>query len=235
VQAANAQVLESILGHTFRNKELLVRALTHKSLSSEKKIDGTQLSTDNEQLEFLGDAILGFVVSEALVTRFPSYPEGRLSKLKAHLVSAAFLLKVARNLNLGTHLLLSRGEEMSGGRDKRALLANALEAVIAAIYLDAGIAAVRTFIADKLLTLWEEPEPGEKDRITDYKTALQDQTRALRLPLPRYIIANEEGPEHAKSFTIEARVGNFVGRGEGPSKKAAGQAAAKLVLEQLSE
>jgi ribonuclease-3 len=136
------ETLEDVLGHRFKNRELLERALTHKSRVYEKTSDDP--ASDNEQLEFLGDAILGFLVSEALVYRHPGFPEGRLSKLKAYLVSASHLHQVALRLELGHHLLLGRGEEMSGGREKKALLANALEALIAALYLDAGADQVRS-------------------------------------------------------------------------------------------
>src|SRR5580700_8009437 len=134
--------LEKTLGQTFRSRGLLEQALTHKSRIYEKAAEG-ESSRDNEQLEFLGDAILGFVVSECLVRRFASYPEGRLSKLKAHLVSAARLHEVAQALTLGDYLFLGRGEEMSGGRAKKALLADAMEALIAALYLDAGLEPAR--------------------------------------------------------------------------------------------
>jgi len=142
---ADLGVLERALGHKFHNRELLERALTHKSRIYEKSVDG-QSASDNEQLEFLGDAILGFVVSECLVRRYAAYPEGRLSKLKAHLVSAARLHEVAQALDLGEYLFLGRGEEMSGGREKKALLSDAVEALIAAMHLDAGLEAARQFI-----------------------------------------------------------------------------------------
>src|SRR5260370_21453296 len=137
-------LLEGVLGHRFENRALLERALTHKSRASEK--NSKETPTDNEQLEFLGDAILGFVVSEALLGRHPGYAEGRLSKLKAHLVSASYLHEVALRAQLGSYLILGRGEEMSGGREKKALLANAVEALIAAMYLDGGIQPVRQFV-----------------------------------------------------------------------------------------
>src|SRR6202171_4619138 len=141
---ADLDVLEGVLCHHFANRELLERALTHKSCGSGRKAE--EPSTDNEQLEFLGDAILGFVVSQTLVARHPTYPEGRLSKLKAHLVSASHLHEVALRAKVGMYLILGRGEEMSGGREKKALLANALEAVIAALYLDGGLEPAAGFI-----------------------------------------------------------------------------------------
>src|ERR1700686_1679557 len=135
---ADPGILEKALGHTFRDRELLERALTHKSKIYEKAEEG-QVSSDNEQLEFLGDAILGFAVSESLVRRFASFPEGRLSKVKAHLASATRLHEAGKAMNFGECLLLGRGEEMSGGRKKKALLSDAVEALIAALYLDAGL------------------------------------------------------------------------------------------------
>src|SRR5271154_442890 len=154
------EVLEQRLGHSFRNRELLERALTHKSHVYEKMAAGSTLG-DNEQLEFLGDAILGFVVSECLVRRHQTFPEGRLSKLKAHLVSAARLYEVAQALGLGEFLFLGRGEEMSGGRGKKALLSDAVEALIAAMFLDGGLAPVRIFIESRVVGGSEDaPEDG---------------------------------------------------------------------------
>src|SRR5262249_11902289 len=159
-------VLEQALGHTFRNRELLERALTHKSRIYEKASEAP-CSSDNEQLEFLGDAILGFVVSECLVRRFESYPEGRLSKLKAHLVSAARLHEVAQELGLGGYLILGRGEEMSGGREKKALLSDAVEALIAAIYLDSGLEAARQLIEKRVIGGFNGNQEDPESAVTD--------------------------------------------------------------------
>lgn len=231
---ADLQVLEDHIGHRFRDRSLLVRALTHKSVCTDRKTVSTPLF-DNEQLEFLGDSILGFIVSEVLLQRCPLYPEGKLSKLKAHLVSAAHLYKTAQSLNLGDFLHLGRGEEMSGGRHKRALLADAMEAVIAAMYLDGGMDVARRLVVDRLVNTFPAAD-GSEDRITDYKTALQERAQALSLPQPRYHIVEESGPEHAKTFVIEVKVGAALAtRGEGTSKKAAGQGAAKVMLEMLED
>ena len=159
-----------------------------------------------------------------------------MSKLKAHLVSAAWLFECAQRMRLGDHLLLGRGEEMSGGREKRALLADALEAVIAGIYLDGGIDAARRFvetcIAPEIATVGEDGEIV----VSDYKSALQETAQALKLPQPKYAILGEHGPEHSKTFTVEVQVGkDWVSRGEGNSKKSAGQKAAQLVLQQLTD
>ncbi|HTP88746.1 MAG TPA: ribonuclease III [Bryobacteraceae bacterium] len=224
---------EKILGHGFADRELLSRALTHKS----RVRDGTAAEPgngDNEQLEFLGDAVLGFFVTEVLVTEHPEWAEGRLSRAKAYLVSAAHLYEVAHGLGLGDYLLLGRGEEMSGGREKRALLADALEALIAALYLDAGIDVARAFVRRHILASLSLLE-AETEAITDYKSALQDTARALGLPLPKYTILEERGPEHAKTFLVEVRVGQEWSRSaEGASKKSAGQQAARQLLDRLT-
>jgi ribonuclease-3 len=225
--------LEAQIGHPFQDRALLERALTHKSYRFEKPAPENTVLGDNEQLEFLGDSVLGFLVSEQLVRIYPDLPEGGLSKRKARLVSAQRLYEAAEKLNLGQHLLLGRGEEMSGGRSKRALLANALEAVIAALYLDGGVEVARRFILEYLIG--ESPDSADSDgRAGDYKSALQELTQRLKLPPPRYSIVREQGPEHSKTFTVEVRVGRGVAsRGEGLSKKSAGQMAARLALDQL--
>jgi ribonuclease-3 len=229
---------EAKIGHEFRNRELLERALTHSSHVHENVATGGTSLTDNEQLEFLGDAILGFLISEVLIQRFPEYSEGRLSKLKAHMVSAAHLYGVAERLHLGQFLHLGRGEEMSGGRTKRTLLVDALEAVLAALYLDAGMERARDFVKDHVvgdpaaIALFSTDRPPAA--LTDYKSALQELARARHLPLPRYVIVEEKGPEHSKTFTIEARLGKeWAAKADGYSKKNAAQNAARLVLEQL--
>ncbi len=232
---ADLQVLETAMGHRFGNRELLERALTHKSRVYEKAAEG-QSSSDNEQLEFLGDAILGFVVSECLVRRYAAYPEGRLSKLKAYLVSAARLHEVAQGLGLGAYLFLGRGEEMSGGREKKALLSDAVEALIAAMYVDAGLEAARQFIEARVFGVFQAPEDGLESAVTDYKSALQEMAQALKLPPPRYVIVAEDGPEHSKTFTVEVRLGKeWVSQAQGLSKKSAGQKAAQQILQQLTE
>lgn len=233
-------VLEASTGHVFRDRSLLERALTHKSFAHEQSMDSggepRGPSGDNEQLEFLGDAILGFVASEYLVRCNPDAPEGRLSKLKAHLVSAAHLHEAAQLLHLGDYLFLGRGEEMSGGREKKALLADALEALIAGIYLDAGLAAAHTFIETHVLSLFDAAQEGMNGAAADHKSALQEMAQALKLPPPRYVIVGEDGPEHLKLFTVEVRVGkDWVSQAQGTSKKAAGQKAAQHILQQLTE
>jgi ribonuclease-3 len=226
--------LETAIGHAFGNSELLDRALTHSSHVHERAARADTPLADNEQMEFLGDAILGFLVSEALVEQLPAYSEGRLSKLKAHMVSAAHLYGVADRLQLGQYLHLGRGEEMSGGRSKRTLLVDALEALIAAIYLDAGIGKVREFVRHHIAGDPALVTPEDPASVTDFKSALQELARARKLPLPRYVIVAEKGPEHLKTFAIEVRVGkDCVAQAEGYSKKNAAQNAARLALEQM--
>jgi ribonuclease-3 len=231
------ETLESGTAYRFKDREILRRALTHSSHVHERvpAEDGDALR-DNEQLEFLGDAILGFLISEALVAKNPGQREGRLSKAKAHLVSANHLFEVAQKLELGKYLELGRGEEMSGGRTKRTLLSDALEALIAAFYLDGGIDAARAFVDQFVigngdLQLTEEREP---DQIVDFKSALQELTQARKLPQPRYVIVKESGPEHSKVFTVEVRVGrDWVCQAEGLTKKGAAQQAAREIYEKL--
>lgn len=232
---ADLGVLEAAIGHVFRDRELFQRALTHKSRMHERPGEIAPAG-DNEQLEFLGDAILGFVVSDCLVRRFAAAPEGRLSKLKAHLVSAARLYEVAQTLALGDFLFLGRGEELSGGRAKKALLADAMEALIAAIYLDGGLETTRAFIETHVVGSFALPEGSVDGAMADYKSALQEMAQALKLPPPRYFIVGEDGPEHSKTFTVEVRVGKeWAGQAQGLSKKAAGQKAAESVVQQLTE
>lgn len=223
--------LEAAAGWSFASRELVCRALTHSSYTHELDPEVPALK-DNEQLEFLGDAILGFVVSEQLVSRFPAYREGPLSKLKAHLVSATHLHEVARELQLGRYLRLGRGEEMSGGRSKRTILVNGLEALIAAIYLDGGLAAASEFITTRILG--KEPErllaledTLNKDGL-DFKSALQELAQARKLPQPRYVLIGQKGPEHAKTFLVEVRLGSELrSQAEGQTKKSAAQLAAR--------
>jgi ribonuclease-3 len=233
--STDREALEAAIGQPFQDQGLLRRALTHKSYAYEQSALGGPPQVDNEQLEFLGDSILGFLISELLLRRYPTLSEGRLSRLTAHLVSATHLYEVARKLDLGSHLLLGHGEELSGGRAKRALLADALEALIAAIYLDAGLEAARRFVlqhvAGDLDTLYHGAEPP----LTNFKSALQETAHARGLPLPRYVVVGETGPEHDKTFIVEARLGReWSAQAEAHTKKAAGQKAAKLLLEKLA-
>jgi len=228
------ELLETAIGHPFHNRELLERALTHSSHVHEKRTVTGSCLVDNEQLEFLGDSILGFLISEALIERLPGHSEGRLSKLKARIVSAAHLYGVAEKLQLGQYLQLGRGEEMSGGRSKRTLLVDALEALIAALYLDSGIDQTREFVNRYVIGDSVFATEDVAAALTDFKSALQELALARKLPLPRYVILKEDGPEHSKTFTIEVRVGkDWLAQADGSSQKSAAQNAARLVLAQL--
>ncbi len=235
---AEPAALESRIGHRFSDAELLRRALTHSSAAHEAQAGPTSPQADNQQLEFLGDAVLGFLASEALTRRNPSYREGDLSRLKAHLVSAAHLYGVARRLDLGAYLSLGRSEEMSGGRSKKTLLVDALEALIAAIYLDAGLEVTRTFIDENILdavpAVDEEAGTDVQPAIANYKSALQEIAHARKLAQPRYAVVREQGPEHSKMFTVEVRVGkDWSGQAEGRTKKIAAQRAARGVYDRM--
>ena len=235
---AEPATLEAKLNYQFRNHELLCLALTHSSLANENRPASSDALADNEQLEFLGDSVLGFLVSEALVRRHPGHREGELSRQKAHLVSAAHLHGVARRLDLGSFLGLGRSEEMSGGRAKKTLLVDALEALIAAIFLDGGMESAREFVAAHVLDAPfagdEESDTDIQPAITNFKSALQELAQSRKLAQPRYSIIRERGPEHSKTFTVEVRVGkDWFGQAEGRTKKVAAQRAARGVYERL--
>jgi ribonuclease III len=229
-----AAKFQAVIGYRFRDPELLTRALTHKSRAFETNSQQPERLPDNEQLEFLGDAILGFLISEVLVARHPTFLEGQLSKLKAYLVSATHLHNVAVQIDLGAYLYLGRGEEMSGGRAKRALLSDAIEAVIAAMYADGGIDPVRDFVLTHIVASFDLEMAEDEGLVVDYKSALQEAAISRSLPVPRYVLVRETGPEHRKTFTVEVRVGpTFSERAEGTSKKVAGQRAAQLLLNSI--
>jgi ribonuclease-3 len=241
---ASTAVLEEALGHRFGRAELLDQALTHSSQARElESLPSAVPVGDNEQLEFLGDAVLGLITSEELFHRFPEFREGQLSKLRAHLVSEKHLVRVARYLELGHYLRLGRGEEKSGGRHKSALLADGLEAILGALYLDGGLGEVRRVVLQYII----DPElealarTGSSLPQTDFKSALQEKLQAVGRPQPSYVLVHERGPDHRKTFTVEARLlsaGNhgrieFVGRAEGSTKKNAEQEAARQLLQYL--
>ena len=243
--AREVVILEKVLGHVFASPDLLHQALTHSSQARESEAarpTATERAKDNEQLEFLGDAVLGLVATEELFRRFPQFSEGQLSKLRAHLVSKNHLINVAERLELGRYLRLGRGEEKSGGRSKSALLVDALEAVLGAIYLDAGFETARSLILQHVLLPELEAfiSSGRASKVTDFKSALQEKLQAASRPQPAYLMVKEVGPEHQKTFTIEARLlaGDgqieFVGKAEGSTKKNAEQDAARQVLEYLA-
>ncbi len=226
--------LERALGYRFRDRELLVRALTHRSRAHE---DGSGPESTNESLEFLGDAVLGFVVADLVYQEYPEADEGQKSKIKASLVSYTALARVAASLDLGTHLLLGRGEDKTGGRRKPVLLADACEAVIAAVYLDGGLAAARTFILRALATQLDEARArgAAVAGASDFKSSLQEYLQARRLPPPTYRVVAQAGPDHAKLFTVDVHAaGRLLARADGRSKKEAEQQAARAALEALA-
>lgn len=240
--------VESLLQHKFAQLELLTRALTHRSLAYEKKLAEPETSNpddpnaDNEQLEFLGDAVVGFLVAEDLCRRYPELHEGELTRLRAELVSRRHLGQVAVRLNLGAHMLLGRGEERSGGRKKAALLANCIEAVMAALYLDGGIEAARSFVLREII---EPSAPALRDQlhggssIGDYKSSLQELLQARNHSQPEYAIKAESGPDHRKRFLVEvfAREGGVrskaLARGIGSTRKKAEQEAARRAIAKI--
>jgi ribonuclease-3 len=220
----DAERLAACLGVSFRRVALLHQAVTHKSAEQELNLPA------NERLEFLGDAVLGLAVATYLYRKHSDLPEGDLTKMKAVAVSEPVLAQVAQELDLGGYLVLSKGEEQSGGRNRASILADCLEAVLAAIYLDRGLTIARrvtlALLADKLLAI----ERAEHE--LDHKTLLQERIQELHRTPPTYRMAEESGPDHDRTFVAEVRVGSQVlGRGVGKSKKQAEQAAAKAALD----
>lgn len=222
------------IGYTFSQPRLLEEALTHKSHVNETRQKDRK---HNERLEFLGDAVLTLIMSEHLALMFPDSPEGELSKMKARLVSEASLARAARRIELGGLLRLGRGEELTQGREKPSLLANALEAILAAIYLDGGLEAARTFILRTFAPELQDPREQEGPAgMQDYKTQLQEWCQKQFETLPQYVTVRESGPDHQKTFEVHLMIqGDVRGIGIGRSKKEAEQMAAKEALKQLQE
>jgi len=221
--------LERTLGHAFQDAALAERALTHSSARS----GAAKSPGNNERLEYLGDALIGFLVAEYLVTKFPHWSEGQLSKSRARLVSAAGLSAAAKRLGLGEHLRLGRGEEKTGGREKPALLADVFEAITAAIFLDAGLAAAREFLGRTLLGEVAGDE-GRRLDLPDHKSALQEMLQGRGIAAANYQVVREEGPDHRKTFWVEVSVAGAVSAtGSGSSKKEAEQSAAEQALARL--
>jgi len=223
--------LQQAIGYRFRDRGLLEHAMTHTSRANEDVSGGVH---DNESMEFLGDAVVGFVIADVLFREFPDFDEGEKSKTKAALVSTTTLARQAERLNLGEHLLLGRGEEKTGGRRKQALLADGYEALIAAIYLDGGIEHVRAFIVREFTPLLSEVQQHGIAGSQDYKSALQELLQARDLPLPEYRLVGTMGPDHRKLFQVEVVVnGEALAESTGPSKKEAEQDAARAALDKL--
>jgi len=224
---AELEELTQRLGHRFENLGLLDQALRHSSYAHENPASGDS----NERLEFLGDAVLDLTVSTLLLARFPESSEGELSRARAALVNARQLAALARKLSLGSYLLVGRTEERQAGREKPSLLADALEAVLAAVYLDGGLAAVAALTEVWFSPLLTTALPGQ-----DFKTTLQELTQARYKVLPSYHLVAESGPGHAKHFQVEVRLNDRpLARGEGGTKKQAAQRAARLALEELAQ
>ena len=219
--------LETAIGYRFKNISLLQNALTHSSYANEHWHNSLK---SNERLEFLGDSILGMVVAEYLYKNFPDRPEGELTRMRADMVCEKTLAAVAGRIELGQHLLLGNGEEQGGGRSRNSILADAVESVIAASFLDGGMAAARQFI-DKFILV---EVPVKKLHNADYKTALQELVQQKKNQTLSYVLVGESGPDHDKHFEVEVSLnGRVIGTGSGSSKKRAEQMAAKKALETL--
>ncbi len=239
--------LETALGYDFVNPELLLRALTHRSLANERILIGEDdpgPEGDNERLEFLGDAVLGLVVAESMFLLHPEWREGELTRVRAQLVSRQHVAEVATSLELGRHLRLSKGEDRSGLRRKTTVLSNTMEAVIGALFLDGGLDPVRTFVRRHVMgeaveQLARELESGEA--LGNYKSALQEYLQAAHAGAPVYRVKSESGPDHRKRFLVEVRLrpavgepGSALARGMGGTKKHAEQDAARRALARLT-
>lgn len=221
--SADLKAFAGRIGHDFKRPELLIRALTHGSISSDTR-------PDNQRLEFLGDRVLGLVMAEAMLAADREASEGQLAPRFNALVRKETCADVARQVDLGTVLKLGRSEQMSGGRRKQALLGDAMEAVIAAVYLDAGFEAAR----DMIVRLWGERIGSVEEDARDAKTALQEWAQARKMQPPLYIEVARDGPDHAPEFTIEAKLENGeAARAKANSKRAAEQDAARALLERL--
>lgn len=244
--------LEKALGYGFQSRELLVRALTHRSLANEQAVNEqapenrektAQSVEDNERLEFLGDAVLGLVVAETLFESHPEWREGELTRVRSKLVSRQHMAEVAKAVELGSHLRMSRGEERNGLRNKGTVLSNGMEAVLGAMFVDGGLEPVRAFagrcvMGEEVQRLAEELRSGAA--LGNHKSALQEYLQAERAGSPVYRVKSESGPDHRKRFLVEVRLktsetgpGRTLARGTGITKKNAEQDAARRALEQL--
>jgi ribonuclease-3 len=219
--------LETALGYRFQNITLLENALTHSSYANERWHNSL---LSNERLEFLGDSVLGMLVAEFLFHSFPNRPEGELTRMRADMVCETTLANAANVIGIGEHLLLGHGEERFGGRNRNSILADAMESVIAAAFLDGGIAAAKGIVEKFVLT----EVPVHKLHNADYKTALQELVQQKKNQVLSYALVDQSGPDHDKQFTVEVSLnGTVVGKGTGTSKKRAEQAAACAAMEQL--
>ena len=251
---ADLAELEAALGHSFASRELLLRALTHRSLANEQvaleQATGngkakTAKAADNERLEFLGDAVLGLVIAEALFKAHSEWQEGELTRVRAQLVSRQHMAEVAAAIDLGSHLRLSRGEDKGGLRRKGTVLSNTMEAVLAALFLDGGLEPVRAFARRRIMGETEEQlarELQSGEALGNYKSALQEHLQASKAGAPVYRVKSESGPDHRKRFLVEVRLksaadgpGKPLARGMGSTKKLAEQDAARRALERMTK
>ena len=233
--SANPATLENLIGHKFSDLRLLERALTHRSWAYENLPEGDEGAiheAENESMEFLGDSVLGLVIAEEVFTAHPQKTEGDLTLMKHHLVSTSTLAKVAATLSLGDYVRFGRGEVKTGGRKKQALLANSLEALIGAVFLDGGYPAARVFITR---IFRDEIRNATPTNSVDYKTLLQELLQAARSTAPSYRVIKTDGPPHDRTFTVEATWGTGSSRGVGNSIKAAEMEAAEKAYEMLNE
>lgn len=226
---ARYQAIEKSLAYRFKNLHLLEEALRHRSFVNEHP---QTAGRDNEQLEFLGDAVLNLVVSHVLMQTFPDMAEGDLSRARAHLVNETYLAQVARTLQLGPCIQLGRGETLTGGDDKPSILSDTLEAVLAAVYLDGGFQAAFDVIATRLDFRFDTV--GTPAEIADYKSRLQEHAQNQGQAVPVYRVVNESGPDHNKTFVVELTLKRLTTTGTGPNKRTAEQQAAREALKRLS-
>lgn len=226
----NIQQLEKKIGYSFKNKEILHQSLTHSSFAYENQLDKT---SDNEILEFLGDSVLGLIAADYLCSRYPQVSEGELTKLKSAATSTLALYYFSKKIKLDKFIFLGKGEENSGGRKKKKILAGAFEALIAAIYQDGGIEEARNFLLGHLKTFYRKIN-AEKFFINNYKSALQEYLQKENLPAPVYKTLTTEGPNHKKTFTVQVfSLGRSLGKAKGNSKKDAEKKAAQKALKSL--
>lgn len=223
--------IEKTLGIRFHNRSLLVQAFSHSSFIYEQ---GLPYTAGNERLEFLGDSVLGMVMAELIFRKYPAYPEGKMSKVKSVVVSKKILARAATRLDLGRHILLGKGEDLTGGRQRKSLLANVMESLIGAIYLDQGLEAARVFI-DRNLECEIEPAVAGRS-IRDHKSELQEIAQQVSGQVPRYRVTNTRGPDHDRVFEVEVYLSDEVaGLGAGKSKKSAEQKAAEAAIRRFRQ
>lgn len=224
--------MQQVVAYTYKNSELLKIALTHSSYANEHR---NHRIKDNERLEFLGDAILDLIISEYLFSKYPEMPEGDLSKIRASIVCEASLAKNARKMDLGKYILLGKGEEMTGGRSRSSILADAFEAITGSLFMDGGFEQAKTFIWNTLVKDVEQTESIET-LYTDYKTLLQECIQKVSSNPITYKVVGEDGPDHDKHFYVEVmHEAKKLGRGVGKSKKEAEQDAARKALEEYNK